>query len=130
LQIADYTLQMTASEVAEERITIEVRALSKAVFGREYELEVAAAAALLEKNSTVEEIFLKARERAEEAGVEVPKESAVRTSLERLVAATALTGVPSPRPGLSGYFEPRSDSAFWDFALELCQAARGRPGHA
>lgn len=121
---------MTASEVAEEQITSELRALSKAVFGREYELEVAAAAALLEENSTVEEIFLKARERAEEAGLEVPKESAVRTCLERLVIATALIGMPSPRPGVSGYFEPRMDSAFWTFALELCQAARGRPSHS
>jgi hypothetical protein len=117
---------MTASEVAEEQITTELRALSKMVFGREYELEVAAAAALLGENSTVEEIFLKARERAEEAGLEVPKESAVRTCLERLVTAAALTGVPSPRPGVPGYFEPRTGSAFWAFALELCQAARGR----
>jgi hypothetical protein len=117
---------MTASQVAAQRVTGELRALSKAVFGRWYEIEVAAAAASLEKNSTVEEIFLKARERAEEAGVEVPKESAVRTCLERLVRANALTGHPSPRPGVSGYFEPRPDSAFWDFALELCEAAQGR----
>jgi hypothetical protein len=116
---------MTASQVADERVTKELRALSKAVFGRGYELEVAAAAVSLEKNSTVEEIFLKARERAEEAGLEVPKESSVRTCLERLVRANALTGHPSPRPGVAGYFEPRSDSTFWDFALELCQAARG-----
>jgi hypothetical protein len=121
---------MTASEVVEEQITAELRAVSKGVFGREYELEVAAAAATLGGNSTVEEIFLKARERAEEAGLEVPKESAVRTCLERLVIAAALTGVPSPRPGLPGYFEPRTDSAFWAFALELCHAARGRPSHS
>jgi hypothetical protein len=51
---------MTASQVAAQRVTGELRALSKAVFGRWYEIEVAAAAASLEKNSTVEEIFLKA----------------------------------------------------------------------
>jgi hypothetical protein len=117
---------MTASEVVEERITNELRALSKAVFGREYELEVAVAVAALGKGSTVEEIFLKARERAAEAGLEVPKESAVRTSVERLVSATALTELRSPRPGVPGYFEPRPNGAFWTFALELCQAAHGR----
>lgn len=118
---------MTVSDISGVRTSNGLRALSNSVFGRHYELEIAAALADLGESSTVEEIFLKARERAIDAGLEVPKEGAVRTSVGRLVTAGALSALSSPRPGIPGYFEPRTQSAFWAFASELCRAAQ-RPG--
>jgi len=121
-------MEMTLPSFAAVPLTADLRNISNRVFGREYQLEIAAALAALDRSSTVEEIFLKARERAESADLEIPKESSVRTAVERLAVAGAVTEFPSPRPGIAGYFEPRPGSSFWDFALELCKATASTEG--
>lgn len=110
---------MTLARLARSGLTEQTREISNAVFGRPYQLEVASAIAALDANSTVDEIYMKTRERAGEAQLEPPKEGAVRKSVDRLVIAKAVDGFPPQRPGAPGYFAPNSDSAFWDFAAEL-----------
>jgi hypothetical protein len=110
---------MMLSRLSEAQLTDEVRKVSNSVFGRPCQLEVAAAIAALDTNSTIDDIYMKTRERAEEAGLDSPKVGAVRKSVDRLATARALVEFPAQRPGTPSYFNPNSDSAFWDLALEL-----------
>jgi hypothetical protein len=105
--------------LADARLTGEIREISNLIFGRPYQLEVAAAIAALGTNSTIDEIYMRTRERAKNAKLDPPKEGSVRKSVERLVTAKAVHGFPAQRAGNPGYFDPNSESAFWDFALEL-----------
>jgi hypothetical protein len=112
-------MDMTISELAQAQLTAESRVLSNAIFGRDYQLEIAAAAAGLEAGFVTDDLWMETRRRAEDAGLVPPKESAVRTSLARLVSAGALDLLPPSRPGSPGYYSPARESAFWPFALEL-----------
>jgi hypothetical protein len=116
---AHYAIGMTLGRFVEAEPTEEARTLSSLVFGRPYQLEVAAALAALQDSSTIERIYLKARERASAAGLDPPKEGAVRKSIARLIDAKAVDEFPGERPGSPGYFSANSGSGFWDFALDL-----------
>jgi hypothetical protein len=113
----------TLSGLADAQISVSVRKVSKSFFGRPHQLEVAAAIAARGTGSTIEEITQECRERAVEAGLEPPKEGAVRKSVERLVLIRALDTFPSPRPGSPAYFAPLSSSPLWDLALSIYQGA-------
>lgn len=113
----------TLSGLADAQISLPVRKVSNSFFGRPHQLEVAAAIAALSTGSTIEEITLQCRVRAVEAGLEPPKEGAVRKSVERLVLVKALDTFPSPRPGSPAYFAPTAASPFWDLALNIYQGA-------
>jgi hypothetical protein len=110
---------MTLSDLAAAPLSVGVRRVSNAVFGRPHQLEVAAAVAALGPNSTIEEIALKCRERGDDAGLEPPKEAAVRKSVERLVVMKAVDSFPAPRPGSPAYFAPVSANPFWDLAMKM-----------
>jgi len=110
---------MTVQELRSAPLTQESRDLSNEIFGRPLQLEVAAAATCLEQGFVIDDLCMEVRRRAETAGLDPPKESAVRKNLAKLVAAGALDVLPSSRPGSPGYYSPAQDSAFWSFALEL-----------
>ncbi len=111
--------QMTVHEVAQATPTTSSRALSKTIFGRDHQLEVGVAAAHMEGGFAAEDLVLEARRAAADAGLDPPKESAVRTNLARLVTARAVIEFPQPRPGSPAHYSAAKESAFWAFALEL-----------
>jgi hypothetical protein len=110
---------MTLTELADTPLTVGSRDLSQDLFGREYQLEVAVAVVRLEAGFVIDDLYMEARRRAADAGLDPPKESAVRKSLAKLVAAGAVDVLPPARRGSPGYYSPAADSAFWPFALQL-----------
>lgn len=106
-------------EVAQAALTPRSRELSNAVFGRPHQLEVATAVGAMDAGFVVEDLVLKARERATDAGLDPPKESAVRKNLTKLVSAGAVSVLPSTRPGIAGYYSVDETAPFWPFLLDL-----------
>lgn len=106
-------------EVTQATISSASRKISNDLFGREYQLEVASAAAGLEAGFLVEDLVDEVGRRAHDAGVEVPKQSAIRKSLARLVEAGVIDMLPAPRRGSPAHYTAAPDSGFWLFAVQL-----------
>lgn len=109
--------------VAHARLTQESRDLSNAIFGRPHQLEVATAVAAMDGGFVIEDLVIKARERASDGGLDPPKDSAVRKNLARLVSGGAVDALPPTRPGIAGYYSVGEASPFWPFLLDLYERA-------
>lgn len=110
---------MTIPEVRQATVTRASRRLSNGLFGREYQLEVAATAASLDPGFLVEDLSEEVTRRAREADVEVPKLSAVRKNLAKLVEAGVVDMLPASRPGSPAHYTAVVESGFWTFAAQL-----------
>jgi hypothetical protein len=122
--IADYGVLMTdRRSIAKRQLTPSARDLSQELFGRPHQLEVAAAAARLEPTFSFEEAYEEARSTALSAGLEPPGRSAVRTNLQRLARAGALTQVLGTRTGEKHAWVRAESSSFWTWLAQAWPGA-------
>lgn len=110
---------MTVQMAAQVRPAQGIRRISRDLFGRTHQLEVAFTAATLEPGFVLDDLIRNVQDRAEAAGLELPKESSVRKNSMRLVDAGALDMLPSSGPGSPARYTAVQGSPFWALALEL-----------
>jgi hypothetical protein len=109
--------------LAKRQLTQSARDLSQEVFGRPHQLEVAAAVARVEATFTFEEAYEEAKSRALSAGLEPPGRSAVRTNLQRLARAGALTQVVGASTGEKHAWVRVESNPFWTWLAQAWPGA-------
>jgi hypothetical protein len=98
----------------------ELRQLSKRAFGRAHLLEVAVAVRSLDDDSFVfEDLYAALVAAAQDAGIDAPSVSAVRSDLDRLRLLGALDRLPRARGELIRHEVRKKKAAFWRLLREL-----------
>jgi len=97
------------------------RDISKEVFGRPHQLEVALVVADFREPFQAEQVITEAREHAAGHEIAPPSHSSIRKCLSRLVRLGVVDLVPDPTIGSPDIYSV-AESSFWNWIAELSVA--------